>query len=98
MRAVKAAHGRPDPVIVIMSDHGYTYDLEDVQARFGNMFAAHTPGAPGLFANPPTPVNVLPMLLNRLLGTTTHPLAADRYFLSPDAFQLLKLTEVPNPN
>lgn len=97
VRALETAPGRPSPVIVIMSDHGFTYDLADVQARLSNLFAAYTPQAPGLFADPPTPVNLMPTLFNRFLGTH-FPMSADRYFLSPSITQLLEITEVPNPD
>lgn len=96
VRALEAAPGRPEPVIVIMSDHGFTYDLADVQGRLSNFFAAYTPQAPGLLADPPPLVNVMPILLNRFLGTD-YPLSTNRYFLSPSTTQLLELTEVPNP-
>jgi hypothetical protein len=94
---LKAGLARPDPVIVIFSDHGYATDVADVQARLSNLFAAYTPSAPGLLADPPTPVNLMPTLLNRFLGTH-FPMSADRYFLSPSIPQLLELTEVPNPD
>jgi hypothetical protein len=97
VRALAAPSGRPDPVIVIMSDHGYNTDLADPQARLSNVFAAYTPAAPGLLADAPTPVNLMTILLNRFLGTN-YPMSADRYFLSPSDHQLLELTEVPNPN
>jgi hypothetical protein len=97
VRALAAPSGRPDPVIVIMSDHGYNTDLADPQARLSNLFAAYTPTAPGLLADSPTPVNLMTILLNRFLGTD-YPMSADRYFLSPSNYQLLELTEVPNPN
>jgi hypothetical protein len=97
VRALVASTVRADPVIVIMSDHGYNTDLADVQARLSNLVAAYTPSAPGLLANPPTPVNLMPTLFNRFLGTN-YPMSADRYFLSPSIPQLLELTEVPNPD
>jgi hypothetical protein len=97
VRALATAPGRPEPVIVIMSDHGFTYDLADVQGRLSNFFAAFTPQAPRLLADSPTPVNLLPILFNRFLGTA-YPLSADRYFLSPGGAQMLELTEVPNPH
>ena len=97
VRVLEAAPGRPEPVIVIMSDHGYTYDLADVQARLGNFFAAFTPQAPGLLAEAPTLVNLMPILFNRFLGTH-YPMSADRYFLSPGGTQILQLTEVPDPH
>lgn len=96
-RALKTSQGRPDPVLVVMSDHGYGYDREDTQARFANLFAAYTPSAPGLLAGGPTPVNLMPILLNTFIGTD-FDLSADRYFLAPTPYQLLELTEVPNPN
>jgi hypothetical protein len=96
VRALTQVPGRPDPVIVIMSDHGYTYDLQDVQARFGNLFAAYTPQEDGLLVDAPTPVNLMPILLNRLLGTD-FPQSRDRYFLSPSIPRLLELTEVDVP-
>jgi hypothetical protein len=96
VRALTQVPGRPGPVIVIMSDHGYTYDLQDVQARFGNLFAAYTPQEDGLLADAPTPVNLMPILLNRLLGTDFSQ-SRDRYFLSPSVPQLLELTEVDDP-
>lgn len=95
-RALTEVDGRPDPVIVIMSDHGYTYDLWDTQARLGNLFVAYTPQREGLLADAPTPVNLMPILLNRLLGTDFRQWP-DRYFLSPNIPQLLELTEVDDP-
>jgi hypothetical protein len=97
VRALVASTVRPDPVIVIMSDHGYATDKADVQARLSNLFAAYTPAAPGLLADPPTPVNLMATLFNRFLGTH-YPMSTDRYFLSPSIPQLLELTEVPNPD
>jgi len=97
VRALQQSRGHPDPVIVVMSDHGYTYDLPDTQARFANLFAAYTTQAPGLLAPAPTPVNLMPLLLDRFLGTS-FPLSPDRYFLSPTIPELLKLTEVQDPN
>ncbi len=93
---IESSNARPDPVIIVMSDHGYYYDPTDLQARFGNFFAAVTPQLPGLFGDGPTPVNVMPILLNGYLGTefATSP---DRYFTSPGVRRLLELVEVPDP-
>lgn len=88
---------RPEPVVVIFSDHGYYYDTKDTQARFANFLATSTPGASGLFEPTPTPVNFFRTLFNEYLGTDIAP-AKDRYFLSPDVRNLLELTEVPNPD
>ena len=94
--ATDDAPDQPEPVIVIFSDHGYYYDHADTQARFANFLAAYTPGARGLLGGSPTPVNFLPLLLNRYLGTE-FPMSADRYFVSPGTLRLLELTEVTDP-
>ncbi len=98
VRAIQASadDGRPDPVIVIFSDHGYYYDPEDLPARFGNFLAASTPGAPDLLDGSPTPVNFFPLLLNRYLGTD-FALSEDRFFVSRGTQALLELQEVPDP-
>jgi hypothetical protein len=96
IRLVQSSNGRPDPVIIVMSDHGYYYDPTDLQARFGNFFAASTPQLPGLLAEGPTPVNLMPILLNGYLGTN-FPRSPDRYFISRGVRALLELTEVPDP-
>jgi hypothetical protein len=84
------------PVIVVMADHGYTYerDAGDNQALFGNLFAAFTPGAPGLLADAPTPVNLMPCLLNRYLGTDI-PLSPDRFFTWEGGPLVLREVEDP---
>jgi hypothetical protein len=97
IQQVQAAPGKAKPVLIVMSDHGYTYDLTDTQARLSNLFAASTPQIPGLLRGAPTPVNLMPTLLNGYLGTS-FPFSPDRYFLSPSDHQLLQLTEVPNPD
>jgi hypothetical protein len=96
VHALETESTHPDPVIVIMSDHGYATDVGDVQARLSNLFAAYTPQAPGLLADAPTPVNLLPILFDRFLGTD-FPLSKERYFVTPSVTELLELTEVPNP-
>jgi sulfatase-like protein len=96
IKALTAHPGRPAPIIVLMSDHGYNTDLADTQARLSNLFAASTPEAPGLFKDAPTPVNLMPILLNHFLGTHL-PMSVDRFFLSPSDHELLELTEVSNP-
>ncbi|MEX0709812.1 MAG: hypothetical protein WD116_01250 [Chloroflexota bacterium] len=96
-RALSSALGRPDPVIVIMSDHGYATAVADGPARLSNLFAAYTPRAPGLLADARTPVNLMAILFNRFLGTE-FPLSADRYFLSPSITEVLELTEVHVPD
>jgi hypothetical protein len=99
LQAVDALQATDNPpVIVVMADHGYIQEVraDDVQARFSNLFAAYTPGAPGLLKDPPTLVNLMPRLLNHYLGAD-FPLSADRFFLSPGPLQPLMLTEVTDP-
>jgi len=91
------AGGRPEPVIVIFSDHGYYYDPLDIQARFANFLAASTPGAPGLLAGSPTPINYFPLLLNRYLGTQLD-LSEDRFFVSGGTRRLLEMVEIEDPD
>jgi len=99
LRAVDALQlSTNPPVIVVMADHGYAPEVrtDDLQSRFATLFAAFTPGAPGLLRDAPTPVNLMPRLLNRYLGTD-FPLSVDRYFLSPGPLAPLVLTEVADP-
>jgi len=96
-RVLQAADAGTDPVIIVMSDHGYNSDLTDIQARFAILFAAFTPQAPGLLADGPTPVNVMARVLNRYLGTH-FPSSPDRYFLSASGDRILPLTELENPD
>jgi hypothetical protein len=88
----------PDPVIIVMADHGYTQEVRDSdpEARFATLFATYTPSAPGLLADAPTPVNLMPRLLNRYLGTD-FPGRADRFFLSVSASDPLVMTELATP-
>jgi hypothetical protein len=88
------------PVIVVFSDHGsesrLNWDnalLSDLDERFANLFAAATPGAPDLYGDDPTPVNLFPLLLNEYLGADV-PLAPDGLFVSP-VQDRLDLTPAP---
>jgi hypothetical protein len=89
----------PSTVIIVMADHGYIQEVssEDPGARFANLLAAYTPGAPGLLRDPPTLVNLMPRLLNEYLGTD-FAISPDRYFLSPGPLEPLMLTEVSDPD
>ncbi len=71
----------PNAVILVVSDHGpdehldwWQPDAVGIDERSGTLFAARTPGHPGLFADNITLVNVMPTLLNAYLGTSlpTH--------------------------
>ena len=82
-----------------MADHGYVQEIkqDDPAARLSNLFAAYTPGADGLLRDAPTPVNLMPRLLNEYLGTDL-PQSPDRYFLSPGPLEPLVLTEIEEPS
>jgi arylsulfatase A-like enzyme len=78
MRSVGA-----DPVIVLMSDHGSrAFQPENQEEMLLNFFAAHSPGAPGLFPSDATPINIFPRLFGAYLDEEI-PLIPDRFFL-PD--------------
>jgi hypothetical protein len=79
---LSTAVGR-NAVVVVMSDHGYQFEVRagDAEAQLATLFAARTPGAPGLLADAPTPVNLLSRIFNRYLGTEPESLP-DRYFAS----------------
>jgi hypothetical protein len=81
VRDLMAATGG-EAVIVVMSDHGSrsrgnisSLRPADVHERFGTLFAAHTPGHPGLLRDVITPVNLLAVLFDAYLGTSLprHP-------------------------
>jgi arylsulfatase A-like enzyme len=76
-----------DSVVIVMSDHGPDAHVDwdhlsttDTHERFANFFAARTPGAPNLFGDAPTPVNVFQTLLNHYLGSNL-PTQSDSSFL-----------------
>jgi hypothetical protein len=97
VRTLQHPAGRADPIIIVMSDHGFGPDLADPVSKLSNLFAAYTPEAPGLLADAPTPVNLMARLLNRFLGTD-FPTSPDRYFLADSVQRLLVLAEVLNPS
>ncbi len=91
--AILRAAQRPS-VVVVFGDHGsrlpVTTDSKTGDlARVTNLFAALTPGQPGLFGNAPTLVNVFPRLLDTYLGAD-QPVLPDRAY---DYYP----TEVPVP-
>jgi hypothetical protein len=80
---------RPNAVVILFSDHGPDElldwerpDAHGMDDRFGNLFWARTPGQAGLFPSDVTLVNVLPLLLNRYLGSSL-PVHADDLFFGP---------------
>lgn len=103
LAAIDAAFARPglEPIVVLWSDHGSLINLDDDVAlrqheRVSNLFAARTPGHPGLFGDAPTLVNTFPILFEAYFGEEL-PRSADRTFVSePSA--LFEWVEIPNPD
>ena len=80
---------RPNAVVIAFSDHGpdelLDWDAPDARGmddRFDNLFWARTPGQTDVFPHDVTLVNVMPLLLNRYLGTSL-PLHANDLFFGP---------------
>jgi hypothetical protein len=65
VEAIQKASARP-PVILLISDHGSSLDVTaaNPEQRLRNLFAASTPGHPGLFANDLTLIGVFPTLFD----------------------------------
>ena len=77
----------PDAVTILMSDHGPEEHLdwwdpapEGLDERSAILFAARTPGQPGLFPEDVSLVNVVPTLLNAYLGTSLPLLPTEVWF------------------
>jgi hypothetical protein len=91
-----------DPVIVIMSDHGYNGDSPvHGESMLRSLFAAYTPGQPGLLERSPTPVNLMRVLLEGYLGADVGDPVPERFFTTmvsgaARAYDLA-LTEVEDP-
>jgi hypothetical protein len=58
----------PEAVVLLMSDHGSRYSLEDPDEHFRSFLAARTPGVEGLFSETESPVNLLRLTMNSYLG------------------------------
>jgi hypothetical protein len=75
-----------DAVIIVMGDHGPDayIDWDHLETtptleRFATLFAARTPGFDRLFGDAPTPVNLIPTLLNTYAGMDL-PIHSDHAF------------------
>jgi hypothetical protein len=77
--AVLATADAP-PVIIIMSDHGYFARSLWADSNLHNLFAAYTPGSPGLMEDAPTPVNLLRVLTRNYANAESGEMLDDRYF------------------
>jgi hypothetical protein len=83
-------------VIIVMSDHGYTHDVREIDPhdRLSNLFAISA--APPV-AGSPTPVNLYRELAATYLGRCFEDLP-NRYFISPDPEEQLTYAEVAEPD
>jgi hypothetical protein len=86
------AGARPDAVIVAFSDHGpdttlnwYAPEADAIEQRLANLFAARTPGHPGLFPDDASLVNILPTLLRTYVGLDVADQGDEAYFVMPDS-------------
>ena len=92
----------PETVIILMADHGPDAHVDwdhleatNARERFATLFAARTPGVDRLFGDAPTPVNLMPVLLNEYAGTTLA-IKSDASFLGYPPRQ--ELVDIGNPD
>jgi hypothetical protein len=90
------------PVIVIMSDHGYTGDSPvHGESMLHSLFAAYTPQHPELLKPSPTPVNLLRVLLGAYTDADLGDPLPQRFFsvsfTGNTGAYTLALTEVEDP-
>jgi hypothetical protein len=71
----------PEGIIVLMSDHGIRYSLDDVAEHYRIFLAARVPGDSGVFATDESPVNILRVLL-ATLGEDVEPLPYERWLVN----------------
>ena len=64
----------PEAIVIVFSDHGLRFDLDDVDEHYRSLFAARTPGHPQLFEPDVAPVNVLRTLLTSYFAADLQPL------------------------
>lgn len=92
----------PDAVIIVMGDHGPDayIDWDHLETtptleRFATLFAARTPGFDRLFGDAPTPVNLIPTLLNTY-AEMDLPIHSDHAFRGYPPRQAL--VDIGNPD
>jgi len=81
----------PNSVVIVLSDHGTSG--EDPLDRFRNLILARTPEHPHLLGDAPTPINVLPRVLNAYLGTDL-PLLPDTLYRHGHGSAWLEMEQV----
>jgi hypothetical protein len=68
----------PDGIVVLMSDHGIRYSLDDIPEHYRIFVAARVPGESRVFAADESPVNILRVLL-ATIGEDTERLSYERW-------------------
>jgi hypothetical protein len=63
----------PGAVVIVMSDHGLRYSLEDAAEQYRSLLAARTPGHPHLFGQDESTVNLLRLVLDAYLRADLEP-------------------------
>lgn len=86
LEMVDSLLGSPEPpVLILMSDHGArAWREDDPGEMLRNFFASYTPGAPRLFPDDATPINIFPRLIGQYLDEPV-PLLPEKFFL-PDGY------------
>ncbi len=64
----------PEAVVILMSDHGLRYSLDDIPEQYRIFLAARTPGREAVLADDESPVNVLRRLFASYFGMDLAPL------------------------
>jgi hypothetical protein len=75
------ASSQRDPVVIVMSDHGHRFDLDDRHEMLRSFFIAHTPDHSSLFPASVTPVNLMPRLFNAYFGAALKLVHEDSYWV-----------------
>jgi hypothetical protein len=68
----------PSAIVVLMSDHGIRYSLEDLDEHYRAFLAVRAPGRDDLFPDGTSPVNILRLIL-RSLGEDIEPVEYERW-------------------
>lgn len=89
IRRITAAD--PEAVIILMSDHGTRYSLEDLPEHYRSFLAARTPGAGSLFPSDESPVNIFRRVMSAYFDVDIEPLPYRAWTL--DWAYNLRLTE-----
>ena len=83
----------PTAVIILVSDHGTRYSLDDLPEHYRSFLAARTPGFDSLFPRDESPVNILRRVMAAYFDADVVPLPYRAWAL--DWAYNLRLTELP---